>query len=313
MAVYTRLSEADVSAFLQGFGLPQLLRLHGTDTGIENTNYFADAVDNDGRAHALVLTLFERGSDQALPYFVELTSYLAQQGLPVPAPFRDRSGVAIQQLKNKPCLLVPRFGGAHPQTPTVVQCRVIGNALALMHNASAGFSPHREADRGAHWRDTATARVLDKLPQDQQQLLQQQVADWKHNLPALAQLPSGITHGDLFHDNALFEGNRLTGIIDFYNACHDTFLYDLAVLANDWCSNADFSVDPQRLHAVMQGYGEIRGLTADEQHYWPAMLRHAALRFWLSRLESWYFPATGTTVKQKDPEPMRQLLLRRIG
>lgn len=313
MAVYTPLSETEVAEFLRNFGLVRLQRLHATSSGIENTNYFVDAADSAGRSHALVLTLFERGDQQSLPYFVELTSYLSQNGLPVPAPYRDLQQQALHHLKGKACLLVPRFSGQHPVRPNVIQCSVIGAALARMHLASAGFSLRRENDRGAHWRQQVTQKLLPVLPDDQRPLLQEQVDDWQQQLPLLAHLPSGITHGDLFHDNALFEGDRLTGIIDFYNACHDLFIYDLAVLVNDWCSTADFAFDPARLLAVLHGYESVRPLTLEERPFWPAMLRFAALRFWLSRLENWYFPQPGVTVQQKDPEPMRRLLLRRIA
>ena len=312
MAVYTALNENEVAQFLQGFGLVRLLQLRATASGIENTNYFVDAQDSNGNTHALVLTLFERGDLQSLPYFIELTTYLSQTGLPVPAPYRDLQQQALHYLKQKACLLVPRFAGHHPTRPNFSQCESIGGALARMHLASSGFSLHRDNDRGARWREQLTAKLLPLLPPDQAELLQQQVDDWQQQLPALATLPAGITHGDLFHDNALFEGNQLTGIIDFYNACHDLFIYDLAVLVNDWCSTADLGFDMARLLAVLHGYENVRPLTMAERPFWPAMLRYAALRFWLSRLESWYFPQPGVTVKQKDPEPMRRLLLRRI-
>lgn len=313
MAVYTALSETEVAQFLQAFDLVKLLQLRATDSGIENTNYFVDAEAANGQPHPLVLTLFERGEPEALPYFIALTTYLSQQGLPVPAPYRDRQQQALQHLKGKACLLVPRFGGHHPKQPNTEQCRVIGNALARMHLTSPGFGLQRENDRGARWREQLSLRLHDCLPAAQMHLLQQQLEEWRQQLPQLQLLPSGITHGDLFHDNALFIGNELTGIIDFYNACHDIFLYDLAVLVNDWCSEADFALNPARLQAVLEGYTAVRPLTPAEQPFWPAMLRHAALRFWLSRLENWYFPAAGSVVQQKDPEPMRQLLLRRIA
>lgn len=313
MAVYTTLDESEVAQFLQGFGLLRLTRLRATDSGIENTNYFVDADDAQGTSHPLVLTLFERGDLASLPYFIELTTYLSTQGLPVPAPYRDQQQQALHQVKGKACLLVPRFKGHHPTTPSTSQCRVIGAALARMHLASTGFTARRDNDRGPAWRAQVCTKLQPRLPSDQRVLLVEQVNEWQQQLPALQTLPSGITHGDLFHDNALFEGDELTGIIDFYNACHDIFIYDLAVLVNDWCSATDFSLDKSRLDAVLEGYGALRPLSAQEQQCWSAMLRYAALRFWLSRLENWYFPATGSGVKQKDPEPMRQLLLRRIN
>lgn len=312
MAVYTRVSAAEVTAFLGRFGLVRLHRLHATDAGIENTNYFVDAETADGTPHSLVLTLFERGSD-GLPYFIALTTYLAAQGLPVPAPWCDSAQQALHWLKEKPVLLVPRLPGQHPAAPCREQCHVIGVALARMHGTSAGFPLHRDNDRGPPWRLHVAQKVAPLLPAGDRDLLWQQVQRWQAELPALASLPAGITHGDLFHDNALFDGNRLTGIIDFYNACTDLFIYDLAVLVNDWCSDPDSHLDTARVQAVLDGYQSVRPLQADEQAAWPRMLGYAALRFWLSRLENWHFPTAATRVSQKDPEPMRRRLLRRIG
>ncbi len=312
MAVYTALSESDVAQFLQGFGLTRLLQLRATDSGIENTNYFVDAQDANGQQHPLVLTLFERGEPEALPYFIELTTYLSHCRLPVPAPYRDLRQQALHHVQGKACLLVPRFPGHHPIKPSLLQCAAIGTALARMHQASSGFSLRRDNDRGAAWRLRVLQKLQAVMPTSQWQLLQKYVTEWQQQLPALTQLPSGITHGDLFHDNALFEGDVLTGIIDFYNACHDIFIYDLAVLVNDWCSDVHFSLDPARVQAVVTGYESVRILSAQEQFFWSAMLRYGALRFWLSRLENWYFPTANLGVIQKDPEPMRLLLLARV-
>lgn len=313
MAVYTVLTEPEVSAFLQKFGLSRLVQLRATASGIENTNYFVDAETTDGTPVALVLTLFERGDAQALPYFIALLAFLGERGLPVPVPYRDRHHVALHHLKHKACVLVPRLAGHHPQQPTATQCATIAAALARMHLSSRDFTLHRANDRGDRWRLRLADRLLPRLAPDQAALLRQQVDDWQRLLPQLNQLPRGITHGDLFHDNALFDGENLTGIIDFYNACDDVFIYDLAVLVNDWCSQVDYSFDQPRLMAALNAYQQVRPFTADEQHYWPAMLRFAALRFWLSRLEKWHFPGDGHQVQQKDPEPMRQLLLQRIN
>ena len=110
------------------------------------------------------------------------------------------------------------------------------------------------------------------------------------------ELPSGIIHSDLFRDNALFKDDRLTGVLDFYCACHWPYIYDLAVAVNDWCYG-----DPHKTGAMLQGYRQARAVTAAELECWPAMLRAAALRFWLSRLVNQHFPKTGRADPRQGP------------
>ena len=129
-------------------------------------------------------------------------------------------------------------------------------------------------------------------------------------------LPSGIIHGDLFHDNALFEGDQLRAIIDLYNACTGYLLYDLAIVANDWCVEADGSLDPQRLSALLSAYSAQRPFEANEDKAWPILLRTAAMRFWLSRLISLHgLEETRYEGEQviKDPQECRRILLAHIA
>lgn len=312
MAVYTQLSESQVATFIAPFGFQRLLALKATDSGIENTNYFVTAEDAQQQPCRLVLTLFEMMPESELPYFVALTSFLAQEGLPVPAPYRNAEGEAILHLQNRPAILVPCFAGHHPSTPTLEQCSAIADAMARMHLASARFHQRRQNDRGAQWREQAAQKLQPFLQQEQKELLLDQIADWRLHQTRIDKLPSGINHHDLFHDNALFDSGKLTGIIDFYNACDDCFIYDLAVLVNDWCSENNGELNQQRYDAVLNTYQKLRPFTNEEHTLWPRMLRFAALRFWISRLLSWHSRSL-RGVTQKDPEPMRRMLLQRLG
>jgi homoserine kinase type II len=125
-------------------------------------------------------------------------------------------------------------------------------------------------------------------------------------------LPQGVIHADLFRDNALFEGNELCGIIDFYYACNDALLYDVAVTVNDWCSQADGHLDCERYDTFLTHYRQQRQLTAAECALWPVMLRAAALRFWLSRLLALHFPREGEMTHIKNPNVFRDILKARL-
>ncbi|WP_210397294.1 homoserine kinase [Motiliproteus sediminis] len=315
MAVYTRLSDAALNDFLADFDLGRLVGYQGIDGGIENTNYFVD-LDQQGQRRQFVLTLFEELPYDEMPFFVELTAYLAERGVPVPAPFKDRYGIALKTLANRPALLLPRFRGKPMEAPRVEHCGQIGTALARFHLAGQDFFMTRQAHRGVFWWRRESSRVASVLSSYDAALLKQEVALFDALRADPGNLPAGVIHGDLFADNALFDGDQLSGIIDLYNACTGYLLYDLAIVTNDWCSRSDGSLDPQRSAALLDNYAAIRPYTDDERRAWPILLRTAAMRFWLSRLISLHgLEATGYEGDQvvKDPEPLRQVLLQRIA
>ena len=132
-----------------------------------------------------------------------------------------------------------------------------------------------------------------------------------------AALPRGPVHADLFRDNVLFEGlpghEKLTGLLDFFFAGTDAFLFDIAVCLNDWCSDADSgALDETRAAALVTAYDRVRPLEAAEHRLLPAWLRAGALRFWLSRLWDLQLPRDATLLQAHDPAPFERVLRARI-
>lgn len=312
MSVYTPLEFEEVATLLRRYDGLVLQDLKATTTGIENSNFFLQATNAQGRSLALVLTVFESVPEHDLPYFAALLEHLQRQGLPVPAPLRDHSGQPLQRIRDKACMLVPRLGGGHIHTPSLAQCEAIAAALARIHASSSRFPLHRNGDFNTAWRERSYALVGGNLNDADRELLRNQLDRWHHEETLGTVLPRGITHGDLFHDNALFEGDSLSGIIDFYYACDDVFVYDLAILINDWCNGDNGELDPLRHEAVLKGYQSVRVLTTSELRALPDYLGFAALRFWLSRLVNACDPAK-VGVAQKSPEAMKQLMLARLA
>ena len=306
MSVFTTVTLEQLQAWLRHYPLGDLLDLKGIASGITNTNYFVTT--STGR---YVLTLFEKNSAEELPYFLDLMAHLADHGIPCPHPVATINNHYLGELNGKPAALVSCLRGGSLEAPSPVHCAEMGAVLARMHIAGASFPLSMENPRGPHWWHAAAASVLPFLAADQRMLLEQELAFQTQHRNM--DLPRGVIHADMFRDNVLFDGEHLTGLIDFYYACNDALAYDLAITVNDWCVEEDGELNQDRLKAMLNAYHGVRPLTAVEQAAWPTLLRAAALRFWLSRLYDKHHPQPGELTHAKDPEHFRRILSLRIA
>lgn len=183
---------------------------------------------------------------QDLPFFIELLDVLHEDGLPVPYALRTRDGEALRRLEGKPALLQPRLAGRHERQPNAHHCQEVGDLLGHLHAATRGRILERPSDRGLPWMLEQGANLAPRLPEQARALLAPALAEIAALDAERPALPRANLHADLFRDNVLFDGPHLAGLIDFYNACSGWMLYDLAITLNDWCSNADGSLDPAR-------------------------------------------------------------------
>jgi homoserine kinase type II len=311
MSVYTKVSPEQLAAWLRQYSIGELLEMQGIAAGIENTNYFVTT--SQGR---YVLTLFERMNFEALPFYLNLMAHLAQRGIPCPAPIANRDNALLGRLNGKPAALVTRLSGAPVMNPADPHCGQVGAMLAAMHLAAVSFQGRLDNPRGLAWQQKTAPEILPFLDARRCDLLKSEL-DFQA-AQRFEALPRGPVHADLFRDNVLFEGEgamqRIGGVIDFYFAGIDSFAFDVAVAVNDWCVDAGGNIDPRRAGSLLAAYQGTRAFTAAESAAWPAVLRAAALRFWMSRLYDFYLPRPGELTHAHDPEHFRRVLdLRRAG
>ncbi len=310
MAVYTEVPFRDAAALLARVGLGSLQALNPCDGGIENTNYFADT----DMGH-YVLTVFERLNATELPFYLHLMKHLAQRAIPVPEPHAGAHGELLHTLLGKPAAIVDRLPGRHNLAPDAAHCASVGTMLARMHLAGLDFAMHQPNLRGlAWWRETAPS-VMPHLTLAQRETLESELAFQVQlaQAPAYLSLPRGPIHADLFRDNVVFEGDRLTGFFDFYFAGVDALLFDIAVCLNDWCNDPESGrLNEALAHHFISAYDAVRPLSGGELRLLAAMMRAAALRFWLSRLWDWYLPREAHILQPHDPAPLERVLRQRI-
>jgi homoserine kinase type II len=306
MAVFTPVSREQLEGWLARYPVGALSGFEGIAAGIENTNYFVHT-----SAGHWVLTLFERLTPARLPYHLDLMRHLAARGVACPDPVADRAGALWNPLAGRPAALVTRLPGRSVERPGAGHCAVVGGLLARMHEAAAGFPSRQPNPRGLDWQLDTAARLAPRLPAVQAALLADELdAQQRFAGSAAARaLPAGAVHADLFRDNLLFDGDALGGVIDFYFAGDDTWVFDLAVACNDWCiDDASGAFDTPRLVALLGAYLARRPMGEDERQAWPMALRAAALRFWLSRLDDAFRPRPAELVVPKDPAHFERIL-----
>ncbi|WHZ12385.1 MAG: Homoserine kinase [Burkholderiaceae bacterium] len=314
MAVYTEVPFDEARDLLRRLGLGELAALHGVESGIENTNYFATATQG-GTSVEYVLTLFERLTTLQLPFYLRLMKHLARHGLPVPDPAVDAGGALLHQVQGKPAVVVNRLPGRSALAPTEAHCAAVGTLLARMHLAARDFPLTQPNLRGLAWWNQTAPIVRPHLGAEQAALLQSELAYQNHVAAgsAYAALPRGPVHADLFRDNVLFEHGEITGVFDFYFAGVDSWLFDLAVCLNDWCIDLETGAhDAARAQSLLAAYAVVRPLAAAERRLLAAMLRAGALRFWISRLWDLHLPREAAMLKAHDPSHFERVLRQRV-
>lgn len=304
MSVFTPVSSEQLQDFLRQFEVGSLLDFSGISAGIENSNYFVNCTQG-----AFVLTLYEKHNADEINFSLQLSAFLAAEGLSVSHPIAAKDGSLQRSFLGKPTVLSQRIVGESVMAPTLPQCAALGRALAEVHQIGQHFPLHEPKLDGHLWRQASLEKLQNRVDQTTLQMLQQAVS--RHQADAMLELPQGALHTDLFRDNVLFEGDQLSGIIDFNSAMHGALLYDVAVVLNDWCSEADGALNLPRSRAVITAYQAVRPFTDAEHQLWPQICELAALRFWLSRLLNLHFRQASQLTCDKDPEEYRRLFQQR--
>jgi homoserine kinase type II len=298
MAVYTEVSDEELEAFVAQYDIGTVLSCKGIAEGVENSNYL---LQTDRSTY--ILTLYEkRVARDDLPFFLGLMDHLASRDFPSPTPIHGNDGLALRDLCDRPAAIVSFLSGMWPRRITTSHCRALGRAAARLHIAAMDFSIARSNNLSlSGWEELVSATAsgadgiaagLGKTVSDEFRYLSKA---WPDNLP------SGVIHADLFPDNVFFLHDELSGIIDFYFACNDFLIYEIAVCLNAWCFETDGSFNITKARNLIQGYAKERPFSVEEVEALPILARGAALRFLLTRLYDWLNHPEGALVKRKDP------------
>ena len=311
MAVYTTLTADDLAALIGEYDVGELVSAKGIAEGVSNSNWLVEPPGADGGGARILLTKYEqRVAVEAQPIILGLHDHLSAKGSPVPRTIHDRTGAPYRSIRDpgsepgtgKAVALIEFLPGVSIDTPRPAQARAVGEALAGIHVAAADFPGERENSMGlAAWRKLLgdCGDRLGEIDPGLPDLVAGELANLEAAWPR--DLPRSVIHADLFPDNVLMLGNRVSGLIDFYFACTDIMAYDLAVTHAAWCFGADGCYRPAIGEALVEGYHARRPLPEEARAALPVLARGACMRFLSSRAYDWLHTPADALVTRKDP------------
>ena len=301
MAVYTKLNKDKIEKILSKYNLGKLESFEGIKEGIENTNYFLLV-----NKKKFILTIYEkRVKPKDLPFFSDLMSSLNKANFKCPAPILNNKNNTISDFDGKKLMIVSFLDGKAKQNLSPDNCKSIGVETAKMHELTKNLILKRQNDLSVQsWRKLfdVVKDKCSKIHKDLPKLIEENLDDVEKNWPQ--NLPKGIIHADLFHDNIFFIQDKFSGVIDFYFSCEDYFAFEIAICFNALCfdglkNNLSFNVTKAK--NFIDGYTSVRKLTNEERESIKVLSQGAALRFLLTRVFDALNTVEGAIVKIKDP------------
>ena len=308
MAVYTKIDTKDISYINKKFNIEKILRFKGIKQGIENTNYLIRSKNNK-----FILTLFEkRVSKKEIPFFMKLMDKLNDSEINCPKPQKKKDGGYLINIKNKTACIVSFLKGKDKKSLNYKNCHDVGKMIAKMHLSTKKINLYRKNSMGIKYLNPLLNSIKFKSKKftNLEKFLKNNFKDLKMRWPK--NLPNGVIHGDLFIDNIFFKSNKLSGIIDFYFAANDYFMYEIAICINALCfdkKKSKFLINKDKIKNLIKGYEKIRKISIKEKKSLNILCRGAAMRYFLTRLYDYTNTPKTALIKIKDPREYYQKLL----
>ena len=305
MSVYTILKNKHIKEILSLYNIGSLKSFDGISDGITNTNYFLNT--DKGK---YVITIFEDIKKTKVTKYLKLMNFFSKKGLCAPEIMITKSGDVLTTVEKKPCSIMQKLSGKTVNESNSTLCKSLGEVIGTFHNFSQQYQGMISNSRDIEWIEKTSKKIENHLQPNQLNLIKHCSKVFKKIFSS--NLPSGVIHSDLFRDNVLARNNKITGIIDYYYSFNGPLVYELAVIANDWCVNKNGSINARKYHSFINSYNSVRPITKKEMEQMNNAMIAAGLRFYLSRLVDMIFPKVGEITHIKDPSTFENILKKRL-
>ncbi len=308
MAIYTKISRNNILSIEKKFNLGKIIHFKGIKKGIENTNYLLKTKNKK-----FILTLFEkRVQKKDLPFFMNLMDKLSKYKINCPKPQRNKKGSFLIKIKNKTGSIVSFVEGKDKLKLNSKNCYEIGKNIAKFHRASKKIKLYRKNSLSLREWPKLLNKIGNKskiISPNLNSLMKNSFLQIKNKWPK--NLPYGIIHADLFIDNIFFKQNKFHGYIDFYFACNDFLMYEIAICINALCfdkKNNKFIFNKKKSTNLIKGYSKVRKFSVKEKKSLNILCKGAALRYLLTRTYDYLNTPKNAVIKIKNPREYIQKL-----
>ncbi len=308
MAIYTKISSRDIQLIEKKYNLGKIVYFKGIKKGIENTNYLLKT-----KKQRFILTLFEkRVQSKDLPFFMNLMDKLNKYKINCPQPQRNKKGKFLIKIKSKTAAIVSFVEGKDKFKLNPKNCFEIGKNIAKLHMASKKVKLYRKNSLSLKDWPNLLNKIGNRskiISPNLNNLMKKSLLQLKSQWPK--KLPYGIIHADLFIDNIFFKKNKFHGYIDFYFACNDFLMYEIAICINALCfdkKNNKFIFNKKKSTNLIKGYSKIRKFSNKEKQSLNVLCQGAALRYLLTRTYDYLNTPKNAIIKIKNPKEYIQKL-----
>ena len=308
MAIYTKISSKNILSIEKSYNLGKIIHFKGIKKGIENTNYLLKTKNKK-----FILTLFEkRVQKKDLPFFMNLMDKLSKYKINCPKPQKNKKGNFLIKIKNKTGSIVSFVEGKDKLKLNPKNWYEIGQNIARLHRASKKIKLYRKNSLSLKEWPKLLNKIGNKskiISPNLNGLMKSAFSEIKNKWPK--NLPYGIIHADLFIDNIFFKKNKFHGYIDFYFACNDFLMYEIAICINALCfdkKNNKFIFNKKKSTNLIKGYSKIRRFSDKEKKSLNVLCKGAALRYLLTRTYDYLNTPKSAIIKIKNPREYIQKL-----
>ena len=291
MATYSDISLEEIEVLLGDYDLGDVLAAAPLKGGQANSSF--QLRTSRGR---FVLSICDEKSMAEVRGLASVLDQLARHQFPTTRVVAARSGARTTTFRGKPVLIKAFIGGSVPEILTTGMVAQIGRQIARLHAIPAPEGVPTHFAYGTDRFDEVIASSADPA-------YRRWLADKKAYLEQAerSDLPRALIHGDLFHDNTLFEGERLTAILDFEEACRFLRVFDLGMCAVGVCAENGLIV-MDKVRALVAGYAAHGVLTDSERERLQAFIVYGATAtsFWRFRQYNLILPGHPEAARYRE-------------
>jgi homoserine kinase type II len=249
------------------------------EAGAGNTNYVLRTVTGQ-----YILTIFEIEYRRVVN-LSKLMQWLEAHDFPASQIQKSTAGELVTRWRGKPMLLKHFIPGRVVENLDSGMLAHVGAAVAQLHAIPA---PEFLPTNHPYGFETFSFLLDKEIDIDYEAWLAERMTSLTRTIKL--DLPRGLIHGDVFYDNILFEGQNLTAIIDFEEACYDFNVFDLGMAIVGTCLNVG-EINLAKTSALVQGYQNHRVLTYLEKETLKSFVEYAAIatsswRFWKYNIDT---------------------------